>query len=34
MPHSPRFYQYCSPEDENKTSVHIEEIEAYLIKAI
>jgi len=22
MPHLPRFYQYCSPEEENKTSVN------------
>jgi len=34
MPHLPRFYQYCSPKDENKTSVNIQELQAYLTQAI
>jgi len=32
--HLPRFYQYCSPEDESKTGVYIQELQAYLIKDI
>jgi hypothetical protein len=34
MPHLPKFYQYCSPKDENKTSVNIQELQAYLTQAI